>query len=362
MNGNLLGRPKAAANLDGPEPSEAILDYRRKLEAELLSKVNSTLEPLLGANRFRAGVSVECDFSGGEQSEEVFDPSRSVMVSSQRTEDNSGAPASTGVPGTASSLPRPTSRPGNGSKAVSRVTENVTYQTTRTVKKMRLPAGGIRKMSLAVMVDQELHWERDGNGYTRVLVPPPPEKLKIIRDVVAGVTGFTAERGDQFVIDTLPFETTMQLEPPALPPASGPAPAPVPQSLWRLQLDRKQMIMAGGAGAGVLLLLGAALWLLRRRGKQKKAGGVQASSPAALSAAAAEPGNHLEEQMESKLAERDALQHKLEAEALSSLKLAPVITKTSEVLAKHLREKITKEPDVASQILRAWVREEEAED
>ena len=66
--------------------------------------------------------------------------------------------------------------------------------------------------------------------------------------------------------------------------------------------------------------------------------------------------------MESKLAERDALQHKLEAQALNSLKLAPVITKTSEVLAKHLREKIAKEPEVASQILRAWVREEEPED
>ena len=88
MNGNLLDVPSRPQTLDGPEPSEAILDYRRKLEADLLSKVNSTLEPLLGANRFRAGVSVECDFSGGEQSEEVFDPSRSVMVSSQRTEDN----------------------------------------------------------------------------------------------------------------------------------------------------------------------------------------------------------------------------------------------------------------------------------
>ena len=38
----------------------------------------------------------------------------------------------------------------------------------------------------------------------------------------------------------------------------------------------------------------------------------------------------------------------MEAQALSSLKLAPVITKKAEVLAKHLREKIAKEPDVGS--------------
>jgi flagellar biosynthesis/type III secretory pathway M-ring protein FliF/YscJ len=45
---------------------------------------------------------------------------------------------------------------------------------------------------------------------------------------------------------------------------------------------------------------------------------------------------------------------------LSSLKLAPVITKKAEVLAKHLREKIAKEPEVSAQILRAWIREEES--
>src|SRR5262245_11603451 len=55
MNGNLLGRPKPKETLDGPAPSEAVLDYRHKIEADLLNKVNSTLEPLLGANRFRTG-------------------------------------------------------------------------------------------------------------------------------------------------------------------------------------------------------------------------------------------------------------------------------------------------------------------
>ena len=91
MNGNLLGRPRPPGTLDGPEPSEAALDYRHHVEADLLAKINSTLEPLLGAEKFRANVSVDCDFTGGEQSEEIFDPAHSVMSSSQRTEDSSGA-------------------------------------------------------------------------------------------------------------------------------------------------------------------------------------------------------------------------------------------------------------------------------
>jgi hypothetical protein len=35
-----------------------------------------------------------------------------------------------------------------------------------------------------------------------------------------------------------------------------------------------------------------------------------------------------------------------------------VITKKAEVFAKHLRDKITKEPDVSVQILKSWIREE----
>ena len=176
MNGNLLGRPKTPGTLDGPEASEASLDYRHKIEADLIAKISSTLEPLLGANKFRAGVSVECDFSGGEQSEEIFDPARSVMLSSQRTEDSSGSSGGSGVPGTASTLPRPTSRPGSTSNRVSRVTENVTYQTSRTVKKTRLPAGGVRRMSVAVLLDQDVTWEKNKTGMQRVLVPPSPGK------------------------------------------------------------------------------------------------------------------------------------------------------------------------------------------
>jgi flagellar M-ring protein FliF len=365
MNGNLLGRPRANGPLDGPEASEAGLDYRRKIEADLLAKVNSTLEPLLGANKFRANVSVECDFTGAEQSEEIFDPTRSVMLSSQRTEDVTGGAASNGVRGTASTLPRPTSRPGSSARGVSRMTENITYQTSRTVKKTRLPAGTVRKMSLAVLLDQDVTWTPDKGGFTRVLVPPSAEKIKVLRDLVSGITGFNAERGDQLVVESLPFETTLLLEPPQAPQAAPPPGAvPVRFGVPALKLDRRTLLIAGGAVAGLLLLGVVAARLMRRRKRQTMEVGSPAelAAPAGVSAtqAAATQSPDLEEQIESKLAERSALERKLEAQALSSLKLAPVITKTAEVLAKHLREKISKEPEVSAQVLRTWIREEEA--
>jgi len=358
MNGNLLGQPRAPGTLDGPEPSEAVLDFRHKVEADLLAKINSTLEPLLGANKFRAGVSVECDFSGGEQSEEIFDPAHSVMTSSQRTEDTSGPGSANGVPGTPSTLPRPTSRPGTSSNRVSRMTENISYQSSRTVKKTRFPAGVVRKMSVAVLVDQDLTWEKDKNGYRRVLAPPAPDKLKAIREVVAGVTGFSEQRGDQIVIETQPFETTLLLEP----PSADPLPAkPAPQG-FTLQWNRTTMLIAGGVAAGVTVLVFAVAMLLRRR---KNTGRAEFTGPAALlpgrdASAGALKGGTAEQQLESQLAERDALQQKAESEVLSSLKLAPVITKKAEIMAKHLREKIKDDPEVSAQILRTWIREEEA--
>lgn len=365
MNGNLLGRPRAPGSLDGPEPSDAVLDYRHKIESDLLSKINSTLGPLLGENKFRAGVSVECDLTGGEQSEELFDPARSVMSSSQRSEDSSGAGAANGVPGTPSSLPRPTSRPGSTSKTVSHVTENITFQSSRTVKKLRMPAGGLKKMSLAVLVDQEVTWVPDKNGPKRVLVPPTPEKLKVIRDLVSGVTGFTPERGDQLVIETLPFESSLMLEPP-LPTGAVPAPAaPATPLAYFLKMDRKTQLIFGGGAAAVLVLLLLVIVILWRRGGKKASNPADINGPAALPTGPGGPGRvgtsnapGIEEQMESRLAERDAAQQKLDAQTLNSLKIAPVITKASEVLAKHLREKISKEAELSAQILHTWIQEE----
>ncbi len=53
MNGNLLGRPRKPESPDGVEGGEEALEYRHKAEGELLSKINSTLEPLLDGSCVR---------------------------------------------------------------------------------------------------------------------------------------------------------------------------------------------------------------------------------------------------------------------------------------------------------------------
>ena len=160
--GNLLNRPRAQNAESAGQPPDANLDYKQKIEADLLTKVNATLEPLLGADKFRTGITVDCDFTRSEESEEDLDPSKSVMQMSQKTDEDTGTLAASGVPGTASNLPRPTSRPGSTGTGVSHHTENITYQTSRTVRHTVHPQGVVKKISVSVLVDQQVRWQGTG--------------------------------------------------------------------------------------------------------------------------------------------------------------------------------------------------------
>ena len=73
MDGNLLSKPRKTAAADGSEITAESLEVRQQIEKALVTKISATLEPLLGANRFRAGASVDCDLTSGEQQEETLD-------------------------------------------------------------------------------------------------------------------------------------------------------------------------------------------------------------------------------------------------------------------------------------------------
>lgn len=348
MRGNLLNRARKAASPDDPEPSEAALDYRQKIERDLLAKINTTLEPLLGADKFRATASVDCDFSSAEQSDETYDPNKSVMVTSQKTEDISGSSSAAGVPGTASSLPRPTSRPGSGSGGVTRRTENITYQSSHTVRHTRLPQGTVKRMSVALLVDSDVRWEGSGPKAKRIVEPPSAEKLKAIHDLVAGVIGFSAERGDQLTVETLPFETTLNPEP--ISPASKPATPTQPAAWFEQALKNKFVLVGIGAGVAVLLALLVVVFKLLRRSPMEPV-----EMPAQIAAGHADNFN---QQIESQLAEQAALRQKQEADALSALKLPPV-TKKAEVLTKHIAEQAKKDSTPMAHVLRSWMSDKQ---
>ncbi len=361
MRGNLLSRPHRGGFPDDAQASDSSIEFRQKIEGDLLAKINSTLEPLLGAEKFRAGVSVECDFSSGEQSEETLDPTKSVMSSSQKTEENSGNNLASGTPGTASNLPRPASRPGTSGSGLSRRTENIAYQSSRTVRHTRLPQGTVKRISLSVLVDQDVRWEGTGVKMKRIVTPPSPEKLKAINALVVAVTGLTPDRGDRIVVESLPFEATLNIDPPsAAPPAGVNVDPRIPKWLLPLWNSPRVMLIGAGAAAGLLILLGACyMFFFRKRGKAAAATGALALASAA---AGRTPGNShdaAEQQIEAQLVEHAALQSQMDADAMQSLKLPLVTTKKAEILIKHLRDTVQKDSPLATNVLRTWLADSE---
>ncbi len=354
MNGNLLSRPKRNGLPDGPQPDEAVLEYRQKIERDIATKINATLEPLLGPDKYRAGVTVDCDFTSGEQSEETFDPTKSVMVTSQRTEDGSSGLIASGVPGTASNLPRPTSRPQTGTAGNSRRTENITYQSSRLVKHLKLPQGNVKRLSISVLLDHAVRFEKG----KKILDPPSPEKLKVVRDLVAGVAGVQTDRGDQVIVEAFPFEATLALQPPPMPSTTTGKPGEqvllyLPAWLQEAMKNKNFVIFAGiGAGA-VLLLFGAAIFVLMRMRRKK----IKAQMAAAIAAAEqkAIASADVGKEIEAKLAEQNVLKEQQTSDMLKSLKLPTVKTKKTEVLVKHIGTEAKKDPAALAQVIRSWL-------
>jgi len=357
--GNLLNRPQAAGPDDGAQrPSEATLEYRKSIERDVESKIAQTLEPLLGAGHFRTGVSADVDLAAAEQSEEIYDPAKSVMASSQTTQDGPTVESASGVPGTASNLPRPTAKAsvaGSSTTNYSRRTENITYQTSRTVKHTRLAQGGVKKLSISVLVDHSLRWEQD----KRIIEAPSPEKLKVIHDVVTAATGLNADRGDQLVVEAFPFESTLHAEPEKV-DRPEPVPAapvtPLPPWLQKLMAQKHFAMMAGAGGAAALALL-VGFGLLRRRTSKKKAQ-VSAALEAAKSKQIGPTTEDVEKQIEERLAEQAAEHSRKEAEALMALKLPVQSTKKTEVLTKHIVAEAKKDPGSMAHVIRSWLNGE----
>jgi len=343
MRGNLLSRAKRGGNT-GSDTSEASLEYRRTVEHDLAAKLDATLEPLVGAGRFRASVSADTDLTSGEQSEEHYDPTQSVMLSSQKTEDvASPSRTATGIPGTASNLPDPAPAPVTVGAGSSRKTESVSYQSSRTVKRTVLPQGGIKRLSVSVLIDQEVHFEGTGAQAKRVLTAPTPERMKVIHDLAAAAVGLNTERGDQMIVESLPFESTVNLEPPG---ASAPATqAPALSPIEQLKKNPKMLI---GAAAGAAVVLAGLFFLIFKMLKKSPAPAVQvrqteslppSPEPAAPRVAAADswaPSN-------------------LSAAAMPALAPARI-----EILTNQIRETAQKDGEVCAGVLRGWLREEQA--
>ncbi|HLF11107.1 MAG TPA: flagellar basal-body MS-ring/collar protein FliF, partial [Gammaproteobacteria bacterium] len=80
-------------------------EYRKEVEEAYSQRIENLLGSVVGAERVRASVSAELDFTVTEQTRESFDPNVAVVRSEQTSEDSRNGADAQGVPGALSNQP-----------------------------------------------------------------------------------------------------------------------------------------------------------------------------------------------------------------------------------------------------------------
>jgi flagellar M-ring protein FliF len=219
---------------------------------------------------------------------------------------------------------------------------------------------------VAILVDQGVHWEGVGPSAKRVLDPPSAETLKVVKDVVSGVIGFQQSRGDQVLVETLPFDVTLALPAPAPPARPVPMGSRKPSTgLDELTLRLRSLsplwLIAGGCFLIVALVAVGVLLKARLRRKTPRAevalaGGAPLGPGTTTPAQLSSPGQ-FEAKAMAQLAENRQVQEQAELDALLSLKTIPT-TRKSEVLKKFILDEAKKDPGKVAQLIRSWLSAE----
>jgi|TARA_B110000879_G_scaffold172175_1_gene223527 flagellar M-ring protein FliF len=181
------------------------LDYVREMEERLVKRVSSILEPVLGEGNFRAEISANVDFTQVEQTDELFNPDLPAIRSEQTVEEGRGGGGVGGVPGALSNQPpRDGQAPEQivdggaaapvGSVGTSRRQSVRNYELDRTISHTRHQVGRLRRLSVAVLVDNTTNI--DGETGEILSVAIEQSELDQLAILVRDAVGFDAARGD----------------------------------------------------------------------------------------------------------------------------------------------------------------------
>jgi flagellar M-ring protein FliF len=189
------------------------LEYQRRIERELESKLYGILGRTLGETGAVAKVTAEIDFSKRETSREEFGREPVIRSSENIETISSNAPGGPqGVPGVESNLAEPQVLGGNTNSSYEHTEERSNFEIDKTVTREVKAFGTIKKISVAVVVDNKNIFRTDnttGNQITES-VPRTQDELNSIRALVATAVGFDQARGDQVEVTNISFDTSEQ--------------------------------------------------------------------------------------------------------------------------------------------------------
>ncbi len=280
QKGRLLSTPETSQEV---ALSASQFEYTRKLEETYVRRIEDLLTPMIGLGAVRAQVVAELDFTISEQTQEKFNGQQPALRSEQVAQENStGAAGAAGIPGALSNQPpaagsapestaaakpatpaagaaatakadgaKPaeTGANANGSLPTNnsnRATRN--YELDKTISHTRSATGTVKRLSVAVVVDDRQKVDEDGE-VTRT--PLAPEEIARITALVKDAVGFNTQRGDSINIINSSFNA---------PPPGEELPEP---PFWKQPWLWDAAKQLAGAGLVLFLLFGVLRPVLR---------------------------------------------------------------------------------------------------
>jgi flagellar M-ring protein FliF len=227
-------------------------DYTSNLEKHYKRRIEELLAPIVGADRVHAEVTADIDFTAVEQTAEQYNPDSQAVRSEQYSEQGSGPGSAGGVPGALSNQPPAagsapeqaggaTGGSAGGASGSSSKNSLRNYEVDRTISHTRQHTGRLRRLSVAVVVDDRI--EAGANEGEVKRIERTPEEIDRIAQLVREAIGYNVQRGDSVKVINSAF---------ILPPAPEPLPeVPLWEQTWVLDIAK----VVGGWILVLLLIL-----------------------------------------------------------------------------------------------------------
>lgn len=243
-------------------------EYKKNIEEHLMERISNILAPLVGEG-MRVQLSADVDFTETDKTQELFNPQNSALRSEQVSEEKNTLSPIQGVPGALSNQPTPagsapeTPKPDAANAANNTASSTATqvppnakaanpdlpasqaknstrnFELDKTITHTRLATGELRRLSVAVVVDDKHVAGTDGKVKNQAYNQADLDRLT---ELVKQAVGFNAERGDQVTVTNVAFKAPEDL---------GELPkAPLWEQGWFIEL-MKQV----AAGLAVLFLI-----------------------------------------------------------------------------------------------------------
>jgi flagellar M-ring protein FliF len=206
--GNLLTSNNQSTNM---QMSMRQLDYTRTVEETLSSRVVNLIAPIVGgANKVRAQVTAEMDFTQQELTRENYDPDPSAIRSEQEIREINRNEGPQGIPGALTNQPpRAGLAPEEGysgadtDPSVRNFSDKRTrnYEIDRTISHIKNSVGVIRRLSVAVVLDDKIV---DNEGAVE-RVALSDEELQSYRRLISDTVGLDETRGDTLTVVNASF-------------------------------------------------------------------------------------------------------------------------------------------------------------